>query len=204
MQPKAIAAASPVRVRIHLNLAQPERAECAVKVQSPRGGWITVGYSTHLRLENCQPVVDLQRQQVISRGEGKKTPHAFIEGDLVAFQGRVRPVAPQDLVRASGIMALGPPGAANDVGQPINYNPRFARCFYLDQPSKDLVSERLVSCGAMDVVGWSFLARDIRAAPLQPSDMCPGHALQMASKFEKQAISAGIATTRKMLPAIGR
>lgn len=39
-------ALSPLRVRIHLNLANPELAENAVRVQSPSGNWSTVAYAT--------------------------------------------------------------------------------------------------------------------------------------------------------------
>jgi hypothetical protein len=61
-----------LRVRVHLNLANPELAENVVRVKAPSGAWITVAYATELALENCIPVVDHRAQERIRQGASKK------------------------------------------------------------------------------------------------------------------------------------
>lgn len=200
--------ANPLRVRIHLNLAKPELAENVVKVKLPGGTWSTVAYAKELLLENCVPFVDPLAQERIRAGSSRKVPHAYIEGDLVHFSGRVRNLAPK---RA---LALARPHlicrddfehrAANFLNDPIriNYNPRFARCFYKDAPTRDQVSDRFVSCDSMMVVGWSFMARAVTLTPLLASDRCSPEDLAKASSSERSVLRRGHDTTAQRVARI--
>lgn len=193
-----------MRVRIHLNLAKPELAENAVRIQGPSGAWITVGYSTQLVLQNCVPVVDSVAQEKVRDGKTRKVPHAFIEGDLVHFKGRPRLKAPPALAaKAKPFLAesaeFGARHAfASSQGRKINYNPRFASCFYGDAPSKAEVSEKFLGSDEMVVVGWAFGALAPRFAPMTPGDRCAPSALAKTSLSEKLGIARGRETTARM------
>jgi hypothetical protein len=197
----------PLRVRIHLNLAKPELAESAVRIQSPSGAWVTVGYATELALANCKPVVDLKAQSVISQGAAKKTPHAFIEGDLVHFRGREREQAPPALraqarpfLKASTRFSSLRTQADNEQAA-INYNPRFASCFYCDAPDRTQIHDKFVASNALVAMGWKFLAIGPQVAPLLDADRCAPEALAKASIFEHLALRRGRQTTERLMAA---
>lgn len=196
---------SPLRARIHLNLAKPERAENAVKVQSPHtGAWITVGYATQLLLEQCVPAVDLAAQEKIRQGSTRKVPHAFIEGNLVHFHGRLRTKAPKDLLDTVKEHLVDHPSflsrcqsiQAQDL--PINYNPRFARCFYRHQADRATISQRFERCQAMAVVGWNHWVEKAQWSPLTQEDRCEPEALSKTKLSETLAIRRGRATTQTL------
>lgn len=196
---------APLRVRIHLNLAKPERAESAVKIQSPKSGaWITVGYATQMLLEQCEPVVDLASQDKIEKGSTRKVPHAFIEGSLVHFLGRIRTKAPSDLVDLARPHLVKHPSFLSRCQEiqeqdlPVNYNPRFARCFYRHRPDRSAISERFERCQAMAVVGWNHWAENARWSPLDAADRCEPEALSKTKLSEVLAIRRGRATTQVM------
>lgn len=188
---------TPLRVRVHLNLANPAQAENVVKVRLPTGTWSTVAYAKELLLENCIPVVDLPAQERVRSGHSRKVPHAYIEADLVHFSGRLRPLAPKrakelarpHLIQVQDFHAIAAPFLTDPAR--INYNPRFARCFYLDAPDRALVSERFVASGSMLAIGWSFMARAVQSAPLLPSDRCDKNDLLLASSSEKSVLRRG-------------
>lgn len=83
-----------MRVQIHLNLAKPQLAETVVRIQSESGAWIGVAYATRLHLNNVVPVINSAAQHNIAKGSSKKTPHAFLEGDLIHFEGNKHVSAP--------------------------------------------------------------------------------------------------------------
>lgn len=186
-----------MRVRIHLNLAKPDQAENAVRVLTGKGTWSTVAYATELVLENCIPVVNPQSQEKIEHGKSRKVPHAFIEGDLVHFKGRLRKLATEKAKKqAEGRLVEDPAFSslarnAAQMGQAVNYNPRFAKCFYMDKPSRDEVDSRFISCSSMVVVGWKFWAIDPLVSMMLAEDFCQPQALLLASTSEKSVLRRG-------------
>lgn len=197
-----------MRVRIHLNLAKPELAETAVRIQAPSGAWSTVGYATELILENCRPVVDLAAQNKISQGSTRKVPHAFIEGDLVHFKGRARSKAPPALLKCAkphmtrNASFQEEADRARSLGTQVNYNPRFAKCFYQDHADKSLINQKFIECDKMIVMGWSFLANRCKFAPIASSDRCQPAALEKTSLSEKIGIRRGRETTQRLVSAL--
>ena len=196
-----------LRVQIHLNLGHPELAETVVRVQSRSGAWVGVAYATEVVLSDVHPVVHAPSQQKIAEGSGKKTPHAFLEGTLVHFEGRLRDKAPPKLLQqarghlkaCSDFNALRDQAQRTDVR--VNYNPRFATCFYQDQPTKTQIADRVVGCAHVVALGWRFWAIDPKLAPLTASDRCAPDAVVRASVFERRALAQGRATTEKLLNA---
>lgn len=201
---------SPLRVRIHLNLANPELAESVIRVQSHTGAWVSVAYAKELMLENAVPVVDLDAQRKISQGASKKTPHAFVEGDLAHFVGRLREKAPLALLRKVAPQLVNGKGferhwqTSIEQGQQINYNPRFATCFYLDHPFKGQIQDKLVACQRLAVVGWKFLATGIQSVPMAPGERMAPERLERTSIMERQALARGRKTTEQLTAARNR
>lgn len=196
---------STLRVQIHLNLANPELAESVVRIKSQTGAWISVGYATEIVLGNAIPVIDEKARERISDGGGKKTPHAFIEGDLLHFKGRLRDKAPEHLKSIADpfFTASVSFGRWLDQAQKedikINYNPRFATCFYRDRTSKNDINEEYLSANKLIAVGWLFLAQGASFSALPQSKKCDGSLLEHVSVFEKRALSLGRATTEALL-----
>lgn len=193
-----------LRVRVHLNLAKPERAENAVRVLAPSGAWVTVAYATELLLENVIPVVHLDSQEKIRDGDSRKVPHAFMEGDLIHFKGRRRDKAPVHLTQLAAPFLIHNAGfqdtltQAQQISHPINYNPRFASCFYRDQDNKAAIADRFVQSQQIIVIGWDFLAIAPDFTPLLAHDRCAHEALTKASPSEHHALNQGRDTTHKL------
>lgn len=188
---------SKLRVRIHLNLAKPDLAENAVRVQTAPGSWSTVAYASELVLENCVPVINSASQQKIEQGKSRKVPHAYLEGDLVHFKGRLRKLATAKAKQAAEGKLVEDPGFARTAailassGAPVNYNPRFAKCFYIDRSHRDHIEDKFVSCPRLAVVGWKFFAQDPITEKMLPQDFCQPQALALASAFEKSVLRRG-------------
>lgn len=195
--------ASHLIVQIHLNLAQPGLAENVVRVQSQSGAWVGVAYATELVLSHVHPVVDQRARLRIEHGEGKKTPHAFLQGTLLHFKGRLREKAPLDLQEqvqpfltpSPDFEALYQESVAS--GQAINYNPRFATCFYQDQPDKSSITQQFERAETLMVLGWQCVALQGQFSPLLPENRCHATALERTSLFEKLAIQRGKKTTQE-------
>lgn len=191
-----------MRVQIHLNLAKPQLAETVVRIQSESGAWIGVAYATRLHLNNVVPVINSAAQHNIAKGSSKKTPHAFLEGDLIHFEGRLRNKAPETVKNK-----FQPPvcndfetfKAAYATMDPINYNPRFADCFYKNEQQKSNITQEFVSCSDLIVVGWGFFAENAQYKPMQTHSYC--HALDHTSLFEKIANQRGQKQTQELLHA---
>lgn len=187
-----------MRVQIHLNLAQPHLAENVVRVQSTRGAWIGVAYATQLVMRNVVPVVDLQAQQAVANGLQKKTPHAFLEGDLVHFMGRRRDKAPKYLSDTFVAPVMDDFNQRiGDCTTQVNYNPRFAQCFYRQAPS---IEEKFVHARELVVSGWNFYTQGDTFEPMTQTDYV--HKLEGTSVFEKIAIARGRKTSEEMLNSI--
>lgn len=195
-----------MRVRIHLNLGAPAKAESAVKVQTPRRGWVTVAYAQQITLAQAEPMVDHDLRERVRLGEIKKVPHAFIEGELVSFQGRWRPKAPPGLQAA--LVAYRQPGIATHQEQPLNrrqvgYNPRVATCFYasvLDHdPAK--ITEQFLKADRLEAIGWGFYAIGGTFRELALCDRCAPEDLNRTSTFEKGALVQGWAMTQHLMSA---
>jgi len=184
----------PLRVRIHLNLARPELSESSVKVKSPKtGAWLTIAYASEMKLANVIPVVHQAAQKRVVEKGGRKSPHAFLEGDLISFSGRLRDKMPESLKKlATDILRFEKRAACLSSefnGVAINYNPRFASCFYRDQPTKEQVKERFVGADVLIVRGWAFHVTGGRFTGLSKSDTVQNYqqVLTRTSGFEKQA-----------------
>jgi len=189
-----------MKVRIHLNLAKPERAETSVKIQSESGAWITVAYATELRLIDCKPVVNVGTQKRVERGEHHKTPHAFLEGTLAHFKGRVRSKAPDKLIKKAVPWLIEKPLSYKpEEFQKINYNPRFASCFYLDTGDKKTINEKFIACDRLNVIGWSFQGKGVQKTVIEPSEFCTPDALSLTTDTERKAMKQGIARTEKLI-----
>jgi hypothetical protein len=191
-----------MRARIHLNLAEPKLAESAVKIQSPGGGWVTVAYAQEVLLDQAEPVVDHALREQVRLGNIKKVPHAFIEGELVAFRGRWRDKAPPGLkARVAGLQVK--ESLSNDRAErrQVGYNPRVAACFYATVPDHDpaKLTERFVRAARLQAVGWGFFAEGGTFAPLAPADRCAPADLRRTSAFEKEALAQGWDTTLKLM-----
>lgn len=197
-----------LRVRIHLNLANPAQAENVVKVKLPGGTWSTVAYAKELLLQNCLPHVDPSAKERIRAGESRKVPHAYIEGDLVHFSGRLRALAPKRALDLARPHLVASPDFSRQAEEflkdpvRINYNPRFARCFYKDAPTRDQVTDRFVCCDSMLVLGWSFMGRGVELAPLLPTDRCRPEDLAKASPSERSVLRRGHETTAQQVARI--
>lgn len=192
-----------MRVRVHLNLAEPKTAETVVKVRSPRGGWVTVAYAQEVVLTNAEPVVDHELRERVRSGALKKTPHAFIDGDLVAWRGRWRDKAPSDLQRAiaSERATQGPlPRAAASDRRPIGYNPRSASCFYaVPETAGAPPSERFVRADRLHAIGWAYGATGGVFVPTTAADLCAPEDRARTSVFERIARAQGRETTQRLL-----
>lgn len=191
--------ASRLRVRIHLNLAQPDRAESSIKVQSENGGWITLAYGHDLIMENVVPVVHTATQKKIAETGGRKSPHAFLEGDLVSFAGRLRANTPAQMDKKKLILSKlktdDRPSLTRDfnTAASINYNPRFASCFYQDQQNKDDIDQKLISAKRLIVRGWTFRTIKPVFKAFEENDRVQDYKKSMAqsSEFERLALKRG-------------
>lgn len=178
-----------MRVQIHLNLAHPQLAENVVRIQSNRGTWVGVAYATQLVLENVVPVVDLYAQQAVADGLQKKTPHAFLEGNLIHCVGRIRDKAPQTLKDMFSMPVVDDFHHYDYVlqsGDHVNYNPRFAQCFYRKD---DVVTEKFIHADMLTVVGWNFYAHGNTFEPMGFNDYV--HKQEGTSLFEKVSMARG-------------
>lgn len=202
-----------MRVRIHLNLAAPHAAESVIKAQSSSGRWVTVAYGDGIQMEDVRPVVNLQIQERVRAGRIGKVPHAFLEGNLVSFRGRLRELAPASLKTAAARHLSPrqgerrPPVHAAAVnlhpqtpppGQPIGYNPRFARCFYAKAAAREQIDREFVHARRVTVTGWTFAAHGGRFRPLSPQDRCAPADMEKTSAFERQALRQGEAVTHAL------
>lgn len=188
-----------MRVQIHLNLGQPQLAENVVRMQSPSGAWIGVAYATQLILHDVVPHVDETVQQSVADGLQKKIPHAFLEGELMHFVGRMREKAPKNLIlerpRQDGF--AGRVLQAQHAGIEINYNPRVATCFY---QAANIPTDKFVHADALVVSGWNFYALGAQLQPLKIQEYTNKRA--GTSAFEKLAIARGRKTSVGMLNEI--
>ena len=197
--------ASPLRVQIHLNLAEPKEAENVVRVRSASGAWVGVAYAKEILLANVTPVVDPVLQKRIENGDLHKVPHAFLEGDLVHFRGRWRDLAPSKLKENVHDVFTPDPGfevAAKHVleqGVPVNYNPRFASCFYADKPQRQDIDQRFIGADRLLAVGWQFMAMGATLEPLTTADLSRQGALDKTTDFERQAIGRGRRSSLQLL-----
>lgn len=197
-----------MRVQIHLNLANPEAAENVVRIQSPSGAWVAVGYATALALSEVVPVVSADLQERVGAGDLHKVPHAYLEGTLEHFEGRRREKAPARLLALAQGAFPSDPGFRGEAhrafsqGVPVNYNPRFARCFYADHPDRSRVTEKFLSARRVVAVGWRCVAKDPRLAPMPASDRLEAIALARTSGFERLAIARGIQSTLARVEAL--
>lgn len=176
-----------MRVQIHLNLAQPQQAENVVRIQSARGSWVGVAYATQLILNNVVPIVDIHAQQAVADGLQKKTPHAFLEGDLIHCVGRIRDKAPQTL--KNGFFLPVVDDFHHHISQPheqVNYNPRFAKCFFR---KAEVVTEKFVHADKLTVVGWNFYVHGNTFEPMTEADYV--HKQERTSLFEKISMARG-------------
>ena len=200
--------AHPLRVQIHLNLAEPQAAENVVRLQSASGTWVGVAYATELVLTNVHPVVHLPLQERIARGDLHKVPHAFLEGDLLHFKGRWRELAPAALIQqasqgfheTTAFPALVSQARESAVG--INYNPRFASCFYADQASKEAIDSRFVSAGQAVILGWKCWVFEPSLVPLEAACRCQPQALEKTSEFERRALGRGFEKTQGLIQSV--
>lgn len=191
--------ASHLRVRIHLNLAQPDRAESSIKVQGEKGGWITLAYGHDLIMENVVPVVHTAAQKKIAETGGRKSPHAFLEGDLVSFAGRLRENTPSQMSEQKSILSHlktdDQPSLIHDfnTAASINYNPRFASCFYQDQQNKDDIDQKLISAKRLIVRGWTFRTIKPVFAVFEEYDRVENYkkSIAQSSEFERLALKRG-------------
>lgn len=196
---------APVRVQIHLNLAEPKEAENVVRVRSTSGAWVGVAYAKDIVLANVVPVVDPVLQKRIENGDLHKVPHAFLEGDLVHFRGRWRELAPSALkeqVRKAFVPVEGFELLAQEIleqGQPVNYNPRFASCFFADHPNRATIDQKLVDAEQVLAVGWQFIAKAPTLQPMVRADFCRPDALAKTTEFERQAIGRGRRSSLQLL-----
>ena len=196
-----------LRIQTHLNLAKPELAENAVRVQSENGAWVTVAYATELMIEDVAPLVMLGPQGRIRQGDSRKVPHAFLEGNLRHFKGRLREKAPDHLKALALPFLIEHPKfvqcaqQACEADEQINYNPRFASCFYRDRPEKSAIQDKLVGCGSLVAIGWKFWGMGTRWVPMRPKDRCKPEALELASPSEWLTLRRGRATTAALLQA---
>lgn len=201
-----------MRVRIHLNLAAPHAAESVIKAQSSSGRWVTVAYGDSIQMEDVRPVVNLQIQERVRAGRIGKVPHAFLEGDLVSFQGRLRELAPASLKTAAArhlsppsgerhrhrAVAVNLPPQTTLPGQPVGYNPRFARCFYARAATREQIDREFVHARRVTVTGWTFTAHGGRFRHLSPQDRCNPADMEKTSAFERQALRQGEVVARAM------
>jgi hypothetical protein len=115
----------------------------------------------------------------------------------------MRDKAPPRLVNKARPGLVSQPDFAASNAQPgkvaINYNPRFASCFYLDAPDKSQVDKKFDSCPDMVIVGWSFQAIAPRFSPLLDADRCDPTTTQKPSFFELLAIRKGRQTTQTLV-----
>ena len=194
------------RIHIHLNLAKADRAHNTVKVYNPdTGRWPTVAYADALILKNVTPIVHDKIAMKIATGElAHKTPHAFLEADLVSWVGDFRKSGnyislKQDLFQ-SRVCEEGQPfdpfcvelsklfNRAVEVG----YNPKTARCFYTKNNEGEALS-KFLSAKELGVCGWFFSAKDEKSTALLPSDLV--ETPPEKSSFERTEIPKGIKTS---------
>lgn len=184
-----------MRVQIHLNLAQPQQAENVVRIQTSRGNWVGVAYATHLIMRNVVPVVDRQAQQAVANGLQKKTPHAFLEGELLHCVGRIRDKAPQSLKDIFSMPVV--EDFHHYMAQPhecVNYNPRFATCFFR---KGDVVAEKFIHADTLVVVGWNFYTSGNTFEIMAGGDYV--HKQDGTSLFEKVSMARGRKTSEELL-----
>lgn len=184
-----------MRVQIHLNLAQPHLAENVVRIQSARGSWVGVAYATQLVLHNVVPVVDGHVQQAVADGLQKKTPHAFLEGDLIHCVGRLREKAPQALKNDFFMPTVSDfHHHMSPNHEQVNYNPRFATCFFR---KADVVTDKFIFADTLTVVGWNFYAHGNTFERMDKGDYV--HKQDGTSLFEKISIARGRKMSENLL-----
>lgn len=199
-----------MRVRIHLNLARSENAETTIRMYNPStGGWPTVGYAESIVLENITPIVSDVIAHRIATGDLKhKTPHAFLEGDLVSWAGTVsnRPANNdlQDQINQKRIDAnqnvVTPFQSVFNHACFVGYNPKFASCFYRHQSKKEDIVDRFISAHTLVACGWLFFADGAVFNAMVPGDYIASQ--PSASDFEKSTIPKGFEISRKRMRSL--
>ncbi len=200
-----------MRVRIHLNLARSENAETTIRMHNPKtGAWPTVGYAESIVLSNVTPVISDAIAHRIATGDLKhKTPHAFLEGDLVSWVGKVSNrtanVNLQNQIDQKRIETN------MDVIQPfksvfnqacfVGYNPKFASCFYRHQNDKQDIVDRFISAQSLIACGWLFFANDAVFTTMKSGDYIVNQ--PQASDFERSTIPKGFDISKKRMASLG-
>lgn len=138
-----------------------------------------------------------RRNSALPQGREKKIPHAFLEGDLVHFEGRVRDAvspAARRLVDAFPRLSTAETLwiQAQGQAQRLNYNPRFASCFYVDAPERSAITDRFIAARQLVIRGWACQALGpLETTPLLACDRMQPQALEQASAFELRAVRKG-------------
>lgn len=201
-----------LRVRIHLNLARAAEAENTIKVKNPKTGrWPTIAYGRALILNDVRPIVhETTRARIASGQQIRKTPHAFLEGDLVAWNGRLRAANDYDDLK-SEIMkqhqeleddsfrrALVQAFSAQTL---IGFNPKMAKLFYVlgDRGRKPKFAFQ--GAGRLGVCGWSYAAIKPETIGLKRTDFV--RLPPPSSAVEKREIPKGIQRTIQRKEKLG-
>jgi hypothetical protein len=194
-----------MRVRIHLNLNNPERAESCIRVAKRSGrSWPCVGYAEFLVLENVRPVVDeAQRRRIAHVPGAKKLPCAYLEGNLVIFSGRLREKSDPRL--AAELVKLQTDSEVlrrllleyPDAGTALGFNPKTAACFYAQPPKGAAPSRAFLSAPLLLAGHWRYMALEGSFRALSPAEL--ERDAKPASTFEQTAIAKGRTRTQAML-----
>jgi hypothetical protein len=196
------------RVRVNLRLAQTEKAENILRVNRYRKGHLvssaSVAFATAVILKNVVPVINEAKCAHIGAGHRYKDSCAWLEGELVAWSGRLKDNVGRRYRKAleplqrQDVFADKAGAAVRDLqeGTPLGFNPKKFRVFY-ERPAGAPVAKVFERAAAATIYHWQFAVTDAQFRSVTPEDAVSGPA--PVSDMEVHEIPKGIATTIKKL-----
>ena len=127
--------------------------------------WVTAAHATHAILANATPIIfEAARDTIAFNPEARKTVHAFIEGELIAFNGGFLPSIRADhqqillgcLRNTSaihGILKSLPSTPSHSIG----YNPKKHPCFY-QKDETGAPQHSFLRADFVIAMGWHYRA----------------------------------------------
>lgn len=197
-----------LRVRVHLNLAQADNARSTIQMLNEKTGrWIAVGYADGLLLKNVKTVVNEKTAKKIASGKQRtKSPHAFIEGDLISWVGELREKCPSNILLTNletfRVKTQTEQERFQESLKPvfnhnvqIGYNPKLAACFYKKPKTSKRPFFKFLSANRVAVCGWSYAAFETRMQVLKERELIKKPAAK--TDFEKSEMAKGVKATKK-------
>ena len=192
------------RVRINLRLVHTGRAENVLRVNKydTAGNLVSsppAAYAVYAILKNVVPVVQEEKRVRIASGASRKMPCAWLEGDLVAWNGRFQKAAStelrsvlRDLRRDDLMIYAGSYRREFSRTVMVGFNPKKLKGFYTNEGRNIFEGAKMLY-----VCHWGYMAQGASLKPVTSADIV--HNAVPASSTELKDVPKGVERTRERL-----